>query len=61
MASLTVNTVSPTEWCSIPVWDSVTARQLNDAQNAYQPTLGEVMYIRDKRKVAIYNGDFWSA
>lgn len=61
MASLTVDTVAPTEWCSIPVWDSVNARQLNDSQNAYTPQNGEIMYIRDKRRVAIFNGEFWSA
>ena len=61
MASLTVSTVAPTEWCSIPVWDSVIARELNDSQNAYQPVTGEVMYIRDKKRVAVYNGEFWSA
>ena len=61
MASLTVDTVAPTGWCSIPVWDSVNARELNDSQNAYTPQSGEIMYIRDKRRVAIFNGEFWSA
>lgn len=61
MASLTVSTVSPTEWCSIPVWDSIEARNLNDDQTGYQPIAGEIMYIKDKRKVAIHNGEFWSA
>jgi hypothetical protein len=60
MASLTVSTCAPNGWCSIPVWDSTQARILNDSQKGYTPTSGEIMYVRDKRRVAIYNGDFWS-
>lgn len=60
MASLTVSTVSPSQWCSIPVWDSTAARVASDQQKGYSPVAGEIMYVRDKRRVAIHNGDFWS-
>ncbi|AIX26807.1 hypothetical protein ABY41_gp086 [Synechococcus phage ACG-2014i] len=60
MASLTVATCSPSQWCSIPVWGGTSERVANDQEKGYSPVTGEIMYVRDKRKVAVYNGEFWS-
>ena len=60
MASLSIETTAPSQWCSIPVWAGVTERVANDSEKGYSPVTGEIMYVRDKKKVAVYNGEFWS-
>jgi hypothetical protein len=42
------------------VWGGTSERVANDQEKGYSPVTGEIMYVRDKRKVAVYNGEFWS-
>ncbi len=60
MASLTVGTCAPSEWCSIPVYSSKEDRIASDLASGYTPVQGDIMFVRDKRKVSIYADDLWS-
>ena len=61
MASLSVENCAPTEWASVPVWESLAAKVAADVQEGYTPSTGEIIFLRDTLKIAIYNGEFWSA
>lgn len=61
MASLSVENCSPTEWASIPVWESLADKVAADAKEGYTPSTGEMIFLTDTKKIAIYNGEFWSA